>query len=83
MPAKYIVGPLKSSAFGTVGAVVFPEMCDHAEMAKLNMVEGEVLSAGFCHVFPDGVELFGESLSLKIKSNPEHEGIVRRALGMT
>lgn len=88
MSAKYIVGPLRSSMMGAVGAVVFPEMCDHREMAEATMVNGEALSAGFVSIYPNSngrgvdVELHGRSQSLKLSANLEHEGVVRRALGL-
>lgn len=85
---KYIVGTLKSAPFPVEGAVVFPESCDHAQVARQTLEEGSVLSAGFVTLFYDHdtheiqVELYGESRSLKIAADPAHAGMVRRALGL-
>lgn len=83
MESKYIVGRLKASTLGMVGAVVFPDICDHAQMARLNLIDGEALSAGFCSIVDNQVELYGRSVSLKIDANPEHKRYVSRALGLS
>lgn len=86
--AKYIVGPLASTTLGVVGAIVFPEMCDHRQMAQRTMVDGEVVSAGFVSISSDpgtheiDVTLHGKSQSLRVESNPKYTNMVRLALGL-
>lgn len=83
---KYIVGPLKSSIMGTVGAVVFPESCDHKQMAEALCINKEVHSAGFVMVSGAGtsveVELYGHSQSLKVEANQDHTDLVANAIGV-
>ena len=73
---------------GTEGAVVFPEHCDHKEMANQTLIDGKALSAGFVSITVDpdtralDVELYGRSSSLKMDANPAHAGLVARALGI-
>jgi hypothetical protein len=38
-------------------------------------VEFNPTTAGFCYIYPDKVECFGESISLGIKSNPRLDTI--------
>lgn len=85
--SKYIFGGLKTAFDNMFGAIVFPEACDHAEMARVNCLPGTVCSAGFVELSVDGqgeivVELVGESTSLKMSADVAHTNAVRRALGL-
>ena len=85
--SKYIYGELRTPTGFVGGALVFPDFCDHALMARLNCEEGSVKSAGFVSVTVNAtgsleVELWGESRSLKVQSDPRHTNAVRRALGL-
>ena len=69
-------------------AVLFNEILQHGEVAQ--MTGGHVLSAGFCSITPiEGesggqtyptlqISVWGESVSLKVTSNPEEDEIYIR-----
>lgn len=59
---------------------IFPEHIDHTLMA--NLVYGTVLSAGFINFSVDGLQCYGESIGLKIKSRPEDTIIINRCMGV-
>jgi hypothetical protein len=85
--SKYLFGALKTPTGYVDGALIFPDFCDHALMAQLSCEEGSVKSAGYVSVTIDAsgsieVELWGESRSLKVQSDPRHTNAVRRALGL-
>lgn len=46
--------------------IIFPELLEHSSFKNL-----EPISAGFCYVNHNRVDCFGESYSLKLKSDPE------------
>lgn len=48
---------------------IFPPHLQHFYM--LSCVGGEIISAGFVMFTPEGLECYGESISLGIKSRPE------------
>ena len=85
--SKYLFGALRTPTGYVEGALIFPDFCDHALMAQLNCEEGSVQSAGFVSVSVDSagsidIELWGDSRSLKIQSDPRHTNAVRRAMGL-
>jgi hypothetical protein len=54
----------------TPAAIVFSDVISHAEVA----CGRHVSSAGFCYIDEEkGAQCFGESISLKIKSNPDRD----------
>jgi len=71
--SKYVVGCLD----GTTVAVVFPESIQHSNMRALF---NKSTSAGFCHYNEEGVSVYGESHSLKVKSLPEDAKLVAQAM---
>lgn len=48
--------------------IIFPEIIEHSQFRNF-----EPISAGFCYIEQDKVSCFGESYSLKLKSNPEED----------
>jgi hypothetical protein len=78
--AKYIVGEVRGTYLDHKCAVVFSEAIGHDEVAKV-FIPGTITSAGFCHATEEKVWVYGESVSLRIKSNPERdEELVGRAI---
>lgn len=71
---KYVCGELIGQGFG---AVVFSEAVDHSAMRPLF---SEIKGAGFGHVGLTDVEVYGESYSLRVKSRPEDQPHVSRAV---
>lgn len=62
------------------GAILFPETFQHAEFRK----HGEITGAGFFFIGDnDKVTVYGESISLKIKSKSEDLFWVKQALGLS
>lgn len=61
--------------------VIFDEATQHFEMAQ--NIPGEIISAGFIHWTPDGIECYGESISLGVKSRPtEDTTMINKMLGV-
>lgn len=79
--SKYIVGEVMGS-FGThLCAVVFPETVGHDDIGRRLFIDGTIRSAGFCHFSEDDVKVYGESVSLRVKSNPAVDtALVGRAM---
>ena len=78
---KYIVGKFKKSRI--IGCLIFHEVINHSDMA-INF--NSILGAGFCSIEngqdkPD-LKVYGESLSLGIKSREEDKDIIKKALGL-
>lgn len=48
---------------------IFPQHLQHFYM--LSLVGGEIMSAGFVVFTPKGLECYGESISLGVKSRPD------------
>lgn len=48
--------------------IIFPQILEHSEFKNLG-----VISAGFCYIEKDKVLCFGESVSLRLKSNEEED----------
>lgn len=71
--SKYVVGRLE----GDTVAVVFPESIQHSTMRRLF---DTITSGGFCHYSDEGVKVYGESTSLRVKSRPEDVQFVSRAM---
>ena len=73
MRTKYVAGLLPASSLQApqLGVVAFPEYLEHAEVAQLFCEGlGGVVSAGFFRVFEGEVETYGESVGLKLSSQP-------------
>ncbi len=59
---------------GAEGPVIFSSLDQHADMAlKLMGPNDTVIGAGFITYTKDGVQCWGSSVSLKIKSRPEQD----------
>lgn len=71
--SKYVVGMIG----GFEAAIVIPETVTHSDV---RCIFDEVLSAGFCHYSSDKVVVYGESVSLRVKSRPEDARFVGRAM---
>lgn len=50
--------------------IIFPMHIEHKDFKHMN-----IESAGFCYVNNNKVSCFGESTSLKLKSNPEADSL--------
>jgi hypothetical protein len=78
--AKYLVGEIRSSHGQEQCAVVFSELITHSDVARV-FVPGTVVSGGFCHYTDEGVKVYGESISARVKCNPAvDEELVGRAM---
>ena len=76
MKYKYVVGIVS----GQRAAIVFPEYVVHADAAAC--FQGRVSSAGFFHVTDEEVIPYGESVSLRVKSEPEFDAkLIGEAIG--
>ncbi len=64
-----------------IAPVIFSEATQHFEMAQ--NVHGEIISAGFIRWTPDGMECYGQSISLGVKANPEGDTkLINKELGV-
>lgn len=78
--AKYAVGEVAGSYGSTLCAIVFSEVVTHSDTARV-FVPGTIMSAGFFHADQDKVHVYGDSVSLNVKSNPERdERLIGRAI---
>lgn len=60
--------------------VIFDEGVQHFNMAQ--NIPGTLLSAGFVVFTPDGLECYGESVSLGVKARPEEDTkLINRMIG--
>lgn len=77
--AKYIIGGYNQEP------IVFPETITHSDMARNMGWVGEdrcVVGAGFVYVKGDQYKVYGESVSLRVKSRGEtDEQILNKYLG--
>jgi hypothetical protein len=63
------------------GPVVFSEMMQHADVARA--LGSEVYGAGFCYIDDNRYVCYGESISLKMKADPEKDSAkLNRLLGV-
>lgn len=74
MKFKYVVGNIGS----VKAAIVFPEYVVHADAARCM---SHVTSAGFFHWNDDEVIPYGESVSLRLKSDPTDAILIGHAIG--
>lgn len=69
-----------------VGFILFPDqdLLWHRHVGDLvrECAGGKIISAGFAHISKGGVECFGESESLEIKSLPEDSDLLSTQLGL-
>lgn len=76
MPMKYVIVRTPSGE----APVVFPSEFMHAYMAQ-QLAPAEVLAAGFVSLGEGGVECFGSSAGLRIRSRGEQDArLVARSL---
>lgn len=76
MKQKYVIGVVS----GIRAAIVFPEYVVHADAAAC--FGGRVTSAGFFYATEDEVIPYGESISLRVKSDPLHDArLIGEAIG--
>ncbi len=59
---------------------IFHEGVQHFEMAQ--NVPGKVIAAGFIRWTPDGIECYGNSISLGIASRTEDTTLINKMLGV-
>lgn len=59
--------------------VIFDKAIEHTEVAQ--WVVGAVISAGFIRYTKSGMQCYGESIGLQIKSREEDSAIVNRMIG--
>ncbi len=77
MKFKYVVGIIS----GYKAAIVFPDYVVHADAARC-FEPGTVKSAGFFVYSDSEVIPYGESISLRVKSNPEEDArLIGEAIG--
>ena len=55
--------------------IIFPEVLNHSDFKHMDPI-----SAGFCYVRKDRVDCFGESYSLRMKSDPEDTKIATKQI---
>jgi hypothetical protein len=55
--------------------IIFPTSIEHSDFKKF-----EPISAGFCYIGDNKVNCFGESYSLKLKSDPEDSKIATKQI---
>lgn len=55
--------------------IIFPEIIEHSEFKNFG-----VISAGFCYIENDRVLCFGESFSLRLKSDEEDTKIATKQI---
>lgn len=55
--------------------IIFPEVLNHSDFKHMNPV-----SAGFCYVEKEKIQCFGESYSLRMKSDPEDTKIATKQI---
>ena len=77
--SKYVVGELGHGVFKSVCALIGPENTGHVDIARA-FNEGTVISAGFCHSTDEEVFIYGESVTLQLKSRDADKILVGRAL---
>ena len=76
MKFKYVVGIVS----GHRAAIVFPDYVVHAEAAAC--FGGRVSGAGFFYATDEEVIPYGESISLRVHSNPEEDAkLIGEAIG--
>jgi hypothetical protein len=74
--AKYII------ADGNI-PIVFAEVITHADMARnIGAKSDQIVGAGFVYIQDDGYKVYGESVSLQVKSRgADDERILNKYLG--
>lgn len=60
--------------------VIFDEFTQHYAMAA--NIPGKVIAAGFVRFTPNGLECYGNSVSLKISSREEDSALINKMLGV-
>lgn len=73
--SKYLVGQVHIDGTTALMALVFPENFPHAVAAHA-FLPGSIVSGGFCHYEDDDVRVYGESISMKVKSRPDQDMIL-------
>ncbi len=67
-------------------AVLGPEQVLHKEMVNRSVPLGQdppvVLGAGFCRVTPEGVEAWGDSVSLKVRARTADAAVIETSLAL-
>ncbi len=61
--------------------VIFDEFTQHFTVAA--NTPGKVIAAGFIRWTPDGMECYGESISLGVKARPEDTKMINKMLGVS
>jgi hypothetical protein len=79
MRSKYIVGTVPSSVFEGDQAVIFSSFLRHDQVAAA--LRMDVKGAGFVSIGSD-IQVYGESVSLKIASRPEDVKAIKIALDL-
>lgn len=84
MRSKYIAGVVSTGFLSSEVAIVFPELLNHKDVAR-KMGMSTITSAGFVALDVDKdkyiIQLYGESTSLEIASDPADTRLVASALG--
>lgn len=76
--SKYIVGEVRGGGLGSVlSAVLFNDVVSHDSLRPLF---SEIHGAGFFYIEGGKVNVFGESIALKVKSRPEDVIWIERTL---
>ena len=66
---KYITFEQKA---GLQYPVTFPRFIPHAKMVE--RIGDKPISAGFCKIVHGKIRAYGESISLRVKSDPDRDG---------
>lgn len=80
MVAKYIVFEVERIG-KTQEVVVFSQFLSHAQVASVGI--GKPISAGFCHIHNEGVDVWGGSLSLGISTATSDARLIKNQITHT
>lgn len=72
---KYIIFEAKT---GLRYAVIFSIIVKHSTMS--NKIKDKAISAGFCRIFNDKFQCYGESVSLRLRCDTGDENLLNRGL---
>lgn len=76
---KYI--RFKSLVYSRDTIITFDKKTPHFEMARiLQKGEFDVISAGFVRDTPEGIECYGESVSLRTRMQPDDTEVLRKQM---
>ncbi len=78
MKGKYVI--FESAEFGLEYPVLLPGENHFINHKDITIWRNKPVSAGFFSISPDKISIWGESISLKLKSRPEDATIITNYL---